>query len=183
MTPPTFQTERLRLRAISAADIPAIQRHFNDYEVIRHLSSRVPWPYPDDGAETFVRDVILPNQGRDRWSWGIFLNGMPGDLVGMVELWKPGQPENRGFWLGRKFWGRGLMSEALVPVTDWAFDQLGFEVLVFENARGNMASARLKEKFGATLVRVQPGSYVDAAYTESEIWELPKCVWKSRRAR
>ncbi len=85
------------------------------------------------------------------------------------ELWRDGHPENRGFWLGRKFWGRGLMTEAVEPVTDYAFNELGFERLVFSNAAGNTRSARIKEKSGAHLRRVEPAKFVDPAYTEHEI--------------
>jgi hypothetical protein len=38
----TFTTERLLLRPVSEADIPAYTRYFVDYEVIRHLSAAVP---------------------------------------------------------------------------------------------------------------------------------------------
>lgn len=47
---PTFETERLILREAAEAHASDWQKHFHDYEVIRHLSHFVPWPYPDDGA-------------------------------------------------------------------------------------------------------------------------------------
>jgi hypothetical protein len=49
---------------------------------------------------------------------------------------------------------------------------LGFETLVFANAKGNSRSRRIKEKTGARLVRVEPRKYPNAAYREAEIWEL-----------
>ncbi len=55
MNTPTIQTSRLILRPLALSDAPAIQRHFNNWNIIRNLASVVPWPYPDDGAETFVR--------------------------------------------------------------------------------------------------------------------------------
>jgi len=68
---PIFETERLILKGLSLEDAPLYQENFAD-EVIQHLSSRVPWPYPKDGAYTFIKDFILPNQGKGRWAWGIF---------------------------------------------------------------------------------------------------------------
>ena len=52
----TLQTEtrRLILRPLALSDAPAIQRHFNNWNIIRHLAQVVPWPYPEDGAETFI---------------------------------------------------------------------------------------------------------------------------------
>lgn len=178
MALPTFETERLILRGIELRDAPSYQQNFADYEVIRHLSRVVPWPYPPNGAEEFVRDFILRVQEQDRWIWGIFMKSNPDELIGGVDLWRKGQPENRGFWLGRSFWGQGIMHEAVVPVTDYAFDQLGFEKLVFSNARGNIPSRRIKEKTGARFIGVEPAEFVDPLYRERELWELTKEEWR-----
>lgn len=163
-------------------DAPAYQKHFADYAVIGELAGPIAWPYPADGCATYLSDLVLPRQGKDRWYWGLFLKTNPGEMIGGIELWRPGTPENRGFWLGRAFWGQGLMTEAATAVNDCAFDQLGFEKLVFENAIGNNRSGRVKEKTGARLVGTQPKKYVNPAYTESQIWELTKVEWEKFRA-
>lgn len=180
---PQFETARLILKGVTIEDGPCYQRHFVDYEVIRHLAAAVPWPYPEDGISKFILDSILPRQGIDRWVWGIFLKENVDELIGVVDLWREGKPENRGFWLGRKFWGRGIMTEAVTPVMDFAFNSLGFEKLVFSNALGNMGSHRVKEKTGATLIRVEPGKFVDSKYSQSEIWELTRENWIRRKTQ
>jgi [ribosomal protein S5]-alanine N-acetyltransferase len=179
---PTFTTKRLSLRPVNKADIPAYTRYFVDYEVIRHLSAAVPWPYPENGVADYILNRLLPQQGHDRWAWAITLQPNPAKLIGLVDLWRPGTPENRGFWLGRPFWGQGIMTEAVTPVVDYAFDQLGFEKLVFSNARGNIASHRVKEKTGARFIGIQPAAFVDPQYTERELWELTKEMWHEYRA-
>jgi len=179
--PPELTTRRLTLKAVAERDIPAYERHFVDYEVIRHLSSVVPWPYPEGGVGEYVRGCILPQQGNDRWAWGIFQRIRPDELVGVVELWRPGRPENRGFWLGRRYWGQGFMTEAVAPVNDCAFNVLGFDRLVFSNARGNLRSRRIKEKTGARFLYCAPASFVDPVYTHREIWELTARDWEMQR--
>ena len=178
---PVLETERLLLKEISEADAPSYAKHFVDYEVIRNLSATVPWPYPDNGVAEFIREHIIPNQGNDRWCWGIFLKLNPRELVGGIELWRPGTPENRGFWLGREYWGIGIMTEAVIPVLDFAFNELGFEELVFSNALGNARSRRIKEKTGAELLRVEPASFVDPEFTQRELWQLSKSDWQVKR--
>lgn len=178
---PEFTTKRLTLRGVRESDAPCYTEQFVDYEVIRNLSAVVPWPYPPDGVMEYIQRTILPNQGNNRWTWGIFLKERPERLIGAIELWRPGSPENRGFWLGRAYWGQGLMTEAVVPVMDYAFDTLGFDVLVFSNARGNSRSRRIKEKTGARLVRTEPAGFVDPAFKEREVWELSKAEWYARR--
>ena len=171
-------TARLILRGLTAADIPAMQKNFADYEIISHLAARVPWPYPEGGARDFI-EGLLPVQGKNRWVWGLFLKTAPEETIGNVDL-RRGEGENRGFWLARRFWGQGLMTEACDAVTDYAFGALGFERLILCNAVGNIRSRRIKEKAGATFLHVEPASFVDPALTTHEVWELNRKTWAAR---
>lgn len=170
------------LRGVTQADIPSYQKYFSDYEVINHLSASVPWPFPENSAQDFLDKFIFPYQGSTQWLWGIFEKQNPHKLIGAVHLWKEGRPENRGFWLGKPFWGKGYMTEAVKPVMDFAFNELGFEKLVFANAVGNTKSRRVKEKTGAKLIDVKPAKFVNPKYTEHEIWELNKSEWSAQRS-
>jgi len=178
---PEMVTERLILRAVTLADAPSYQKHFADYRVIRHLGAQVPWPYPEDGVRTFIQERVLPTQGEDRWHWGMRLVSAPEVVIGSIELWQPGTPENRGFWLGYDYWGKGLMTEALVPVMQFAFETAGFKKIVLSNAVGNGRSARIKQLAGAVLMKREPQAFVDPQYTERELWELTKAQWELRR--
>ena len=177
---PSLETKRLILRGVELTDAVSWQKNFAHFEIIRHLSAAVPWPYPEDGAEFFIKHLVLPEQGKTRWCWGIFLKSDLSELVGAVELFHPGKPENRGFWLARKCWNQGLMTEAVGPVMDFAFTTLNLESLTFANAVGNTRSRRVKEKTGATWVENLPAKLVDPAYKESEYWKLTKEAWLSR---
>lgn len=177
---PQFETQRLILKEVTLKDIPAYEKYFVNYEIISHLSSQVPWPYPAQGVQQFLEGLIFPNIGKNMWFWGIFEKQNPTELIGVVHLWREGRPEHRGFWLGKPFWGKGYMTEAVDPVMNYAFDHLGFEKLVFANAVGNKQSRRIKEKTGARLIKIEPAKFVNPAYTEHEVWELTKQEWKSR---
>jgi RimJ/RimL family protein N-acetyltransferase len=69
------------------------------------------------------------------------------------------------------------MTEAVVPIMNCAFDDLGFEKLVFARAVGNVRSRRIKEKTGARFIRTEPAQFVNPEYSEREIWELTKDEW------
>jgi RimJ/RimL family protein N-acetyltransferase len=183
MSIPVLETARLLLRGITESDAPSYERHFADWEVIGQLGAGVPWPYPPGSALDFIRNRILPQQGDDVWLWAIFRKQQPQEVIGAVHLFRHGIPEHRGFWLGRKFWGQGYMTEAVEPVMDYAFGTLGFETLLFANALGNVRSRRVKEKTGARLLRVEARKYVNPAYGETEIWELTKTEWEAWKAR
>jgi ribosomal-protein-alanine N-acetyltransferase len=175
---PVFQTSRLILRPPTLFDAPSYEKYFVNYEVIRHLSSAIPWPYPPDGIHDFLQNVVIPHLGKDRWAWGLFLRSTPNTLIGMIDLWKEGRPEHRGFWLGQEFWGEGLMTEAVDPIHEFVFRDLGWKELLFSTAGGNISSRRIKEKTGAEYIGTVPGSFVDPKYTQQEQWRLRKEDWE-----
>ena len=112
---PELITPRLILRPLVLGDSDAVQRLFPRIEVVRFLASRVPWPYPADGAFTFLRDVVLPGMERGtEWHWSIRLKSAPEQLIGMINV-RDGGDDNRGFWLDLAWHGRGLMTEASEP--------------------------------------------------------------------
>ena len=180
---PIFRTERLILREITEADAPSYEENFVTYDVISQLTKVVPWPYPKGGVLEYIKTEIVPTQGKDKWVWGITLKDNPDELIGAVELCRETRPANRGFWLGKKFWGQGIMTEVVIPITNYAFDVLDFEKLIFVNALGNDRSRRIKEKTGAKFIRVEPGEYVNPKYTQREVWELTKQEWHKLQSR
>lgn len=181
-TIPQFETERLILRAPTEQDIPAWQKYFADFGIIGHLNKNVPWPYPADGAAQFFYEKVAPVQGKDEWIWGLFLKPNPDEAIGLVHLRRNGELHgHRGFWLARKYWGRGLMTEAVARVMDYAFGELGFESMILCNAFGNTRSRRVKEKTGAIFIRVEPAEFNDPQYTQREVWELTKERWQMFR--
>ena len=55
---PTLETARLILRPLDARDVPAIQRIFPQWKLVRYLNPAVPWPYPEDGAASNMADCL-----------------------------------------------------------------------------------------------------------------------------
>ncbi|HJZ20655.1 MAG TPA: GNAT family N-acetyltransferase [Bradyrhizobium sp.] len=152
---PTLQTLRLILRPLALSDAPAIQRHFNNWNIIQYLSTVVPWPYPDDGAEAFIRlQLEKIAAGEEIHCWMLVLRSGDGEGIGNVHFRpRADTPKgNRGFWLAEPYWNRGLMTEAVTAVNDFAFRILGIESYYVCNAASNEASRRVKQKTGAELV-------------------------------
>jgi len=172
------QTRRLILCPLELADAPQIQELFPHWEIVRHLRNVVPWPYPADGALKFIRDVALPAVERgDEWVWTLRLRDQPEQVIGILNL-RRGDHENRGFWLGLPWQGRGLMSEACAWANDFWFNTLGFPVLRVAKARDNAASRRISQKQGMRVVGVEERDYVCGRLT-SEIWEITAHEWRN----
>src|SRR5215510_14036515 len=123
---PELQTSRLVLRPLELGDAAQVQILFPNWEVVQYLASRVPWPYPSNGAETFYREIALPAIDRgEQWHWTLRLKAAPDRIIGSISL-RSSDTENRGFWLGIPWQGLGLMTEACCVVTQYWFDKLPF---------------------------------------------------------
>ncbi len=179
---PIFETKRLTLRPLTLDDAPAAQRLFSHWDIVRYLGRNVPWPYPEDGALQFYRDVALPAMERgEQWLWAIRLQGGPSHMIGCISL-STQRDDNRGFWLGSPWHGMGIMQEACEVVTDFWFNVLNQEKLRVAKAVANVASKRISEKQGARLVAIEDRVF-RLGPTKAEIWELTKEEWNARRKR
>jgi RimJ/RimL family protein N-acetyltransferase len=176
---PTLETLRLWLRPVQLADAEQIQRIFPHWEIVRYLASKVPWPYPTDGAYKYIRDIALPAEARgEAWHWTLRLKTVPEQIIGSIDLRK-GEVENRGFWLVPQWQGQGLMTEACDAVTDFWFDVLKFPVLRAPKTILNAASRRISEKQGMRIIATEERDYLSGCLP-SEIWEITAEEWHAR---
>jgi ribosomal-protein-alanine N-acetyltransferase len=174
---PILRTKRLVLRPLELHDAAAVQRLFPQWEIVRYLAASVPWPYPADGALTFIRDAALPGmlEGRE-WHWSIRLATVPAELIGIISL-RDETDNNRGFWLSPEWHGQGLMTEASAAVTAYWFEVLGKPVLRAPKAAPNEPSRRISQRQAMRLVRIDDRDYVSGRFSE-EIWEITAEEWR-----
>ncbi|HWG06816.1 MAG TPA: GNAT family N-acetyltransferase [Beijerinckiaceae bacterium] len=177
---PAITTARLILKPLELADADAVQRVFPQWEIVRLMASHILWPYPSDGALTFVRDTALPAmRAGQEWHWSIRPKESPMLLIGVISLMdKPDQPDdNRGFWLDPVWQKKGLMSEACVPVTKFWFETLRRPVLRAPKAITNTPSRRISERMGMRIVKTEKRPYVSGILA-AEIWEITREEWR-----
>ena len=178
---PTLETPRLLLRPVTLEDAPAVQAVFPQWEVVEFLASTVPWPYPPDGALTFIRDRVLPAMAAgQQWVWSIRPRSVPEQLIGIINL-TDGEDNHRGFWLAPDWQGRGLMTEACIAVNDFWFDTLGKPVMRIPKAVDNVRSRRISERMGMRVITTREQDFV-CGRRLTEVWEITRDEWQAWRA-
>lgn len=140
---------RCTVRSFLASDAPSVTEHANNRNVWINLRDRFPHPYSLRDAEEFLTKVI---GATPETSFAIAVDGAAVGAIGF-EL---GEGEFRGaaeigYWLGEPFWGRGIATEALRAVSDYAFTTLGLHRIQAGVFAGNAASARVLERVGYVL--------------------------------
>jgi RimJ/RimL family protein N-acetyltransferase len=145
-----LKLELCELRPFRVGDEPDIVKQANNSKVALHLRERFPHPYTQKDGEAWVAYAAAQSPVinfaitlNDRVVGGIGL--MPGADIHRIS-WET------GYWLGEKFWGRGLATCALRGLIRHAF--ANFDVLnrLFANVDADhSASLRVLQKAGLRL--------------------------------
>lgn len=130
-------------------DLDAIVRHANNRNVWINLRDRFPYPYTSNDAKSWL-DMVVGSKPQTS-----FAISVAGEAVGGIGFTLQSDVGHRsaeiGYWLGERFWGRGITTDALKAVTDYAFAQFDICRLFAHVFEWNGASARVLEKAGYTF--------------------------------
>ncbi|ARO12310.1 GNAT family N-acetyltransferase [Propionibacterium freudenreichii] len=122
MEPFTIDAPGLVLSTPTAQDIDKVFLFCQDPQIQRWTT--VPSPYTYADAETFCTRAPADWRLGFDLKWGI--RDPRGTLMGMITLFSRGGGNwEVGYWMGRPYRARGLMSRAVNAVLDAAFDPLG----------------------------------------------------------
>jgi RimJ/RimL family protein N-acetyltransferase len=146
-----------RLRAWRPDDLESLVANASHADVSRGLRDRFPYPYTGaDGRAWLARAVDESER-----AWAIDLDGL---AVGGVSL-HPGSDVHRhsaelGYWLGRRYWGRGIMTAAIARFAPVAMAEFALYRLFATVYANNPASMRVLEKAGFEREGVQKSAIV-----------------------
>ena len=144
-----LETPRLTLRRFRTDDAPDMFVGWaNDPAVTRYLSWR---PHRELRVTRDILEVWEASyQKSDFYNWAITPN--PSDtVIGSISLYNIDAHSlscEAGYCLARAWWGRGVMTEALQCVMNYAFYTLGFHRLHAKHDTRNPASGRVMQKAG-----------------------------------
>ncbi|HMN70236.1 MAG TPA: GNAT family N-acetyltransferase [Rhodoblastus sp.] len=142
-----LETQRLWLRWPTAADAPVIEKLAGERE-IAEFTARIPHPYPRGAAESFVLAARRANCEGRGLHLALALRQRPGVAIGMVSLEGSDETPELGYWLGRMYWGSGLMSEAVGSLLDFVWLATDVERIDAAAALPNLRSQRTLERAG-----------------------------------
>ena len=83
-----------------------------------------------------------------------------------------------GYYLARRYWGKGLASEASRALIDVAFTRLGLECVEADAEEGNTASEHILRKCGFKYVRREA---IPGRGRMINFYELARTEWQQHR--
>lgn len=173
----SIETLRIKLRRFRIDDAKDMFYNWaSDPEVCKYLS----WG-PHQDVEVSRRRInywLNSYELMNSYVWAIVLKEnnkvigtisveVTNDLDGSCEV---------GYCIGRAYWGRGIMTEALRTVMHFLFYEVGYQCIIAKHDTLNVASGRVMQKAGMHFVKYEhrvgirrDGTYYDCAVYEKKI--------------
>lgn len=141
---------QLHLSEFRPSDKFALIQHLNDRDIYDR-TLLIPFPYTDAVADDWLALVakIAKQQGRPVH---FAIRSADDALIGACgfsdfQLGKSHRAEV-GYWLGKPFWGRGIMTAVVGRLCQLAFEEFGLVKILAHVHPHNSASTRILEKCG-----------------------------------
>lgn len=154
MKTPILETERIILRPLKVSDAQTIFDNWaSDPEVTEFMRYST-----HETVNTTIEWLTFEesNCNNDKYfSWGFVLKET-GELFGSGGVGYKDENNQDDFEIGynimKKYWGKGLVTEAMKEVISFAFNELKLSKLYVCHAKDNIGSQRVVEKLGFTYV-------------------------------
>lgn len=141
-----LETERLILRPWSDGDAQQLYRLAKDPQV----GPPAGWP-AHTSVENSLQSIRTVLSKPETYAVILKETGLPvgsiGEFPSDAQFAAHGEPE-LGYWIGREYWGRGLIPEAMRAMMARCFFQLGAQRVWCSHFDGNDKSRRAQEKCG-----------------------------------
>ncbi|MCW5965635.1 MAG: GNAT family N-acetyltransferase [Bryobacterales bacterium] len=165
---PRFTTARLLLEPHHPeADFPAFHRMATNPEVMRYITSGIPF------TEKHSRDFLtrqpahLEAHGYCRWKLTLRTTGEYAGLCGAeVKMLDGEKVPELGWWIAPQLWGQGYATEAAEVALEHLWEQVRLPRLTSCAYPENTASIRVMEKLGLIF---EKHFWEDSPYTQQRL--------------
>lgn len=174
----TLETPRLFLRWPKAQDEAGVHTLLGDKSVAE-MTRRIPFPYPREEAARYILSARGKNAEGAALLLAITARKQPQNLIGAIGVEPDGEGSVEiGYWLGRPFWGQGLMTEAAQAMIDAVFlytdvKEINASIRVLNSAsRTVLERCGFQQAGGSMCIRPAWGDSVP-----SDCYRLTRGVW------
>lgn len=139
--------KKIKIRKYKLSDAKDLYKNIKDKEITKWTCS-IPSPYPKNEALRFIKRNYRLIKNKKAFSFAICLIGTD-KVIGGIALtnldWKEKSAE-LGYWVGKKYWGKGLTTEAVKLALKFSFDKLKLHRIWARVFEENVSSVRILKR-------------------------------------
>lgn len=143
-----IKLSRCAIRPWQPGDEESLVRHANNRKIWLNVRDAFPHPYTMEDAVGWIEKANEPPVT----NFAIVVESEAVGGVGMIlkdDIYR--RSAEVGYWLGEQFWGRGLVTEAVRAIIEYAFENFDLCRLYAGVLEWNPASMKVLEKAGFQL--------------------------------
>jgi len=164
----------LELRQLEERDAPAaLEAIEGDREDIRKWLAWVDRNTCLDDTVAFIRTEAEKHAATGEIAAGIWVEGAFAGTIGTHVIDRLNRKVEIGYWLGKSFRGRGVMTDACREVVRYSFRELELNRVEIRCAAGNRASRAIPSRLGFTHeATLKEAQLLYGTYHDLEIWSV-----------
>lgn len=128
-----------------AADLAAV---ISNKKVQDNLRDGLPYPYTQEDGKEYI-SAMLSAKEDETFAFAIVADGK---VIGSIGCFRQGnihrQTAELGYYIAEEYWGRGIMTEAVMQICQYVFGRSDILRIYAEPFARNAASCRVLEKAG-----------------------------------
>lgn len=160
-------TKKFTLRPFKQTDAKNIAKYINDKAIFNN-TLHIPYPYKLKDAREWLAKTIPQYQKRKPRNFHLAIE-IRGEVVGSVGLMEiqGGHKAELGYWLARKHWKKGILSEAVKEMLDYGYKMFQLKRIyayVFMHNKGSQKVLKNNGLVKEGVIRkgvVKDGKYLD----------------------
>lgn len=160
---PHLETNRLRLRPVTATDLDALHALWTDKDVRKYLWDDRVITRDETAGQLALSHVSFDEHGFGHWAVSV---AAADDLIGFASLRYFGDPPEVevlcGFYADH--WGQGLATEAAAAVMQYGFHELGLDSIYGGADPPNRRSFALMERLSMRFAKRMTIGGIEAIY-------------------
>jgi RimJ/RimL family protein N-acetyltransferase len=161
------------LRPWNINDLDSLVKHANNPNIAKFMTDGFPHPYTKEKGISFIEMATKDKPIH------IFAIDVDGKAVGGIGI-HPQQDIMKknaelGYWLGEEYWGKGIVSNAIKQVVDFAFTNYEINRVFARPFGTNIPSQKVLEKCGFKLEAcLEKIIYKNGEYLDELIYAIRK---------
>lgn len=137
-----------RIRKWKISDAKDLAMALSNKKIQDNLRDGLPYPYTEQDGMSYISAMLSADEN-ETFAFAIIVDGK---AVGSIGVFRQGnihrQTAELGYYIAEKYWGKGIMTEAVIQTCEYVFEKSDIIRIYAEPFAYNAASCRVLEKAG-----------------------------------